>query len=192
MELHQWQPAHCGIKVKPELLELFQRFNFGVEMLDLPINVCAPEEYPRRDYICGLMDFLMQPKSVAVKQPWDVIFHGHKSSDVDQFEGHVPLNAQSTMIGGMRVVFPLRDWTDEDIWNHTEEYKLPVQTTRYRDRKEIVDRWHNPDYTHACTRCIDTREERKMVYCPKLNMGVANVGDRVLKLEGLPKYVGGE
>ena len=63
-------------------------------MLDIPKNVCPPEEYPRRDFICGLNDWVLRPKAVTVT-PWDVVFHGHKSSDVDPFEGSVPLRSDT-------------------------------------------------------------------------------------------------
>jgi len=187
MEVHDWKPMHTGIKVKDDLLELVSRYNFGNGVMDLPVNTIEP--YPRRDYVCGLNDWIEQPKSPGTIHKWRTIFHGHKSSDVDQFEGHVPLNAQSTIVGGIKIVFPLKDWTDSDIWDYIETNHVPYQKTRYENRSEIADKWLNPDYINACTRCIDPRNPDR-VMCPKVNDWVDNRGHEVIRLQERPEYIG--
>jgi hypothetical protein len=87
------------------------------------------------------------------------------------------------------LVFPLRHWTDDDIWNYIEENHLPIQSTRYRDRKEISERWYSNDYINACTKCIDPRETAAEVFCPKLKRMVKNVSANVLKLQANPHYI---
>jgi 3'-phosphoadenosine 5'-phosphosulfate sulfotransferase (PAPS reductase)/FAD synthetase len=189
MEVHDQPPMECGVKVKPDMLELVARYSFGSGVMDVPKNVCAPTEYARRDYICGRLDWIDQPKVALQSRPWQQVLHGHKSSDVDPFEGHVPLNASAAIVGGIRVVFPLRDWTDADIWDFIESERVPYQKTRYQDREELIDKWLNNDYIHACTACIDPREKRQTVYCPKLRIQVPNVGGKVLRFEEKPDYI---
>jgi 3'-phosphoadenosine 5'-phosphosulfate sulfotransferase (PAPS reductase)/FAD synthetase len=121
--------------------------------------------------------------------PWDLIFIGHKSSDVDPFEGAVPLNTDVAEMGGVKLAFPLRDWPDDDVWEFIEKNHIQMQETRYHGRLEVEDKWHNNDYIHACTACIDPREKAHTVPCPKLKVNVPNVGHRVLLLQAEPGYV---
>lgn len=189
MEVHDYPPMLAGVKVKPDMLELVARYNFGHGVLDIPRNTLGPEEYPRRDYICGLNDWLLRPKSFLNDYVWDTVFLGHRDADVDPFEGHVPLKSDETELFGVRMVFPLRHWTDQDLWDYIEEHHVPVQETRYISRGEINDKWHNNDYIHACTRCVDPREMRENVFCPKLKQDVKNRGAEVLQLYAQVPYL---
>jgi 3'-phosphoadenosine 5'-phosphosulfate sulfotransferase (PAPS reductase)/FAD synthetase len=93
-------------------------------------------------------------------------------------------------MGGVKLAFPLRDWTDDDVWEFIDEHNIPMQLTRYRaDHTEQPDKWYNNDYMHACTACIDPREKAHTVPCPKLKVNVPNVGHRVLLLQAEPGYV---
>ena len=188
MIVHDFLPWQTGVKTNEKAIELVARYNFGRREIDVPRNVCAPEEYPRRDFICGLNDWVKRPRAMLLNYPWDAIFIGHKSSDVDPFEGPVPLKYDMIKEGGVLVVFPLRDWTDGDVWDYIETNHVPVQATRYRDRAELSDRWYNNDYVHACTACIDPRSTAKEVFCPKLKRNVPNHRD-VLQLKGVPAYM---
>jgi hypothetical protein len=186
MEVHDWAPAAAGIKVKDDALELVARYHFGTGSMDVPKNTLPPD---RRDYICGLFDWILRPKTSLMSYPFDLIYMGHKSSDVDPFEGPVPLNTDATELGGVSLVFPLRHWTDEDIWNYLEANHIPLQATRYKDREEIEDKSYSNDWINACTLCIDPREKAAEVRCPKLKRMVKNVSANVLKLQVHPHYV---
>ncbi len=193
MEAHDYPPQACGVKVNEERLELVARYHFGLLALDIPKNVVHSQYYPRRDYICGLNDWLQRPKAAGVLYPWDCVFIGHKSSDVDPFDGPVPLKSDCVKVAGVELVFPLRHWSDEDVWDYIERNAIPVQRSRYRGRQESADLWYNNDYVHACTACIDPRNKAKTVECPKLKGAlVRNMGAEVLRLEGLPEYIGRE
>ena len=188
LEVHDYLPVAAGIKCNSERLELVARYSFGDEgTMDLPMNTEPPME--RRDFLCGLNDWVLRPKALATTFPWETVFMGHKSSDIDQFEGHVPLGYDCVDIGGTNLVFPLRDWSDVDIWDYIETNHVPYHKGRYQNRVEIADKWSNPDYVHACTRCIDPRNKAERVYCPKLETEVENVGRKVARLEGVPEYV---
>lgn len=187
MTVHDYPPMHAGVKVKDDMLELVARYNFGTEALDIPKNTTPP--IARRDYVCGLNDWLLRPKCAVFPYPWDLVFHGHKSSDNDPFEGAVPLSSDMTEIGGVYVAFPLRDWTDDDVWDFIEENHVPIPENRYENRKDREDTWHNNDYISACTACIDPRVKEKTVFCPKVKRGVENVGSRVLQLRAEPTYI---
>jgi hypothetical protein len=186
IEAHDYPPLACGVKCNDDRLELVSRYPFGTHGIDLPLNTDPPMQH--RDYVCG-KEWLTQPKTSGVEWKWRTIFHGHKSSDVDPYEGSVKLKHETINVAGVRVEFPLKDWTDDDVWDYIEANHIPFDKRRYADRKEIGDTWTNPDYIHACTRCIDPREKSTTVDCPKLGEKVENVGSRVLRLQGRPEYI---
>jgi hypothetical protein len=161
LEIHTSPPLVCGVKCNSDRLELVARYPFGEKTFDLPLNTEKP--LPRRAYGCGYL-WILQPKTAVATWPWQVAFHGHKNSDVDPYEGPVPLRADQVDAGGVHVVFPLRNWTDADVW----------------------------DYIHACTACIDPRETAEQVYCPKLRRNVPNMGHKIYRLGQLPAYIGKE
>jgi 3'-phosphoadenosine 5'-phosphosulfate sulfotransferase (PAPS reductase)/FAD synthetase len=185
MEVYDFPPMQAGVKVKPDMLELVARYNFGSGAMDIPKNTMPPEAYPRRDYICGLNDWMLRPKTFLLDYPWDTVFSGHRSADVDPFEGAVPLNCDETELGGVRLVFPLRHWSDDELWTYIKDNHIPVQKSRYMEDGH----WHTNDWTHACTRCIDPREMRDTVFCPKLQRDVKNRGGEVLQLQAQPHYI---
>lgn len=157
--------------------------------LDVPKNIAEPQE--GRPYLCGLNDILRRPLA-RFECPWDLFFCGHKSSDEDQIAGKVPLNADVNFAThSPSMAFPLRDWTDDDVWDYIEEFNLPVDMDRYdaTNRKEWEDKTRNSDYFHCCIRCID-RREGKSVICPKLGMEVMNISEQVPYQESRFNYFG--
>jgi hypothetical protein len=177
----------AGIKTKPGMLELVARYSFGTQGgMDLPLNTLPP--HPRRPIVCGLNDWVLRPKAGAITFPWRTVFMGHKSSDVDPFEGPVPLKTYQTRIGGVDVVFPLRDWTDADVWDYLDANHVPTDTRRYQERRELADKWLNSDYLNACTKCMDP-EQPAEVLCPKTGRTVPNVSAQILRLENQTSYI---
>lgn len=186
LEVHDYPPVACGVKANDHSLELVARYPIGTQGIDLPINIEPP--IPRREFVCGL-EWLLRPKILGMQYPWQSVFIGHKSSDTDPFEGEVPLSCDFTHAAGVNIVFPLRHWSDSDVWEYIEEHHVPYDRRRYVGHNEVEDKWENPDYLHACTACIDPRESVEEVYCPKFKKRVKNLGDKVLRLEGLPDYI---
>jgi len=195
LTVHDYPPFAAGVKVNDTMLELVARYGFGQNgAMDLPINTVAP--VPRRNFICGLYDWVLRPKAGVITFPWKSVFMGHKSSDVDPFEGPVPLKSDTARIGQTELVFPLRYWSDGDVWNYIEAHHVPYDKRRYQRSvvsgqwSEIADKWLNPDYVHVCTACIDPRETRKTVPCPKLGGElVRNMGAQVVRLQQIPDYI---
>jgi 3'-phosphoadenosine 5'-phosphosulfate sulfotransferase (PAPS reductase)/FAD synthetase len=189
MEVYDFPPLSVGLKTNDKLLELVSRYQLGSSGIDLPKNVMPPEAYPRRDFICGLRDWVGRPTAIFEQYPWDLIFLAHKDSDVDPFEGPVPLKSFTAEIGGVKLVFPLKDWTDENLWDYIEAHHVPVQENRYDGRNERADKWYSNDYIHACCACIDPRQERRTVFCPKLKRDVPNVAKYVIQFQSKPPYI---
>jgi hypothetical protein len=186
LEVHDYPPLACGIKCNEERLELVAKYPFGDSGLVMSLNTEQP--LARRDFVCGL-EWLKWPKSYGMEWPWATVFIGHKDCDVDPYLGPVPLEHDAADGGGVNIVFPLRHWTHDDIWEYTEKNHVPYDKRRYVARLSNPDTWLNPDYIHACTKCIDPREEATEVMCPKLKKMVPNLSGKVLRLDELPPYI---
>lgn len=189
LEVYDYPPVLTGIRVKPERLEIMQRFQIG-EQRDRGIHIGINIEPPKKNWKCGLQ-MLSRPVGALFKYPWNLILIGHKDCDVDQFDGPVPLKWDLMKPEGLPTVgFPLKEWTDEELWEFIEHYHVPVQHgTRYSGREEIEYKAFNNDYMEACTACIDPRNSEE-VWCPLYNKTIANVSDKITKFEGKPDYIG--
>jgi 3'-phosphoadenosine 5'-phosphosulfate sulfotransferase (PAPS reductase)/FAD synthetase len=187
MEAHDFPPLYCGVKTNQGMIEPVARYQLGSSAIDVPKNLCMPD--PRRDYICGLHDWIGRPQAALASYPWDLLFIGHKSSDVDPFDGHVPLKNSTAEIGGVTLAFPLKDWSDSDVWDAIEFNHIAVDSRRYKGRREVKDRWYHNDYVHGCMACIDPRCKEKEVFCPKLKRNVRNLGPYVLQLHADAPYI---
>jgi len=190
LEVYDYPPIQSGIKVKPERLEIVFRYQMGKEPLqaiDIPVNVTPPNGHS----MCGLK-MLERPKG-TMDFPWNLVLIGHKDCDVDQFDGPVPLKSDLVEMEGMPALgFPLKDWTDDELWDFIERQRIPVQYgTRYIKRKEIEFKEFNNDYIEACTACIDPRNPEK-VFCPLVMRSIDNVSATVPKVEGKASYIIGE
>jgi 3'-phosphoadenosine 5'-phosphosulfate sulfotransferase (PAPS reductase)/FAD synthetase len=142
-----------------ELVELYElapnRFMY------FPIE--APEDYePDASAHCGLA-FLNEEPVAAQADDFDAVFIGHRNDDQDPTHGSVPLKDYVVDYGDFRYVYPLRDWTEGDIWAASRLLGIPQNEARYRDRDLGADN----DYHEICTRCFLGSPERRSVICPK-------------------------
>lgn len=146
--------------------------------MDLPKNVLPPD--PDKPWICAVDSVINRPTSYF-NYPWDMAFVGHKSSDEDQIAGKVPLKVDILQNRqGPSAAFPLRHWTDDDVWTYIQEHNLPIDRVRYDviSRSEWPDKTPNGDYFHACVACVD-RRHGPAVYCPKLKRQISNMSAQV-------------
>lgn len=190
LTVHDWPPAASSIVKRNGHLSIMQRYEIAPgRSLDLPVDLFEVEEVGA----CGLQDVLLRPKA-NFTAPWDVFFTGAKSSDADALLGQMPLKVDILRnIGAPSFAFPLRYWTDEDIWQYIETYRVPYQKDRY---EQTDTGWHeresklgNPDYLPGCTRCLDP-DGPASVHCPKLNRQVSNVSAQFHRIhQPLPDYI---
>lgn len=190
LTVHDWPPAAMGIKCNEDRLELVARYQSspGADFIDIPKNVY---ETPNDAMACGL-DIIKRPVGAMVKMPWDAYLIGHKSSDVDQYYGRIPLHLDIKLgsPSAPALVYPLRDWTDEDIWDVIQARDLPWQKNRYaEDRIEFEDKTFNNDYVKCCARCIDPRNHGT-VMCPKLGCEIDVIADTIPMFNYSPTYFG--
>jgi hypothetical protein len=137
-------------------------------------------EHPKEGepYLCGLTDVLQRPTG-SFNWPWDAAFHGQKSADVDLIKGQVPLAQDVRRVDDSPTqLFPMRHWTDDDIFDYLEAEGVPMDPTRY-DRASgkwghKQDKSSNADYYPICWNCVN-RHLSAPVWCPKLRSEVNSI-----------------
>ena len=182
LETYDYPPSAISLWEGKEIMAFTNHYQVGNQVssiLNLPKNILDPE--PNRKWLCGV-ELLNRPKG-SFQFPWDVVFIGHKSSDVDQIAGSVKLHVDIKKNAGVGpdFVFPLRNWTDADVWEYTDLYTVPQQWDRYNKetKKENPDKWTNSDYANVCISCMDRRNKSVSVYCPKMKCEVSNISSLV-------------
>ena len=174
--VHDYSPSRVSMWEGTEIMAYTNHYQIGQAELAVPKNILEPVASER--YICGLRDILRRPLG-TFQMPWDALLVGHKSSDEDQIAGKVTLHTdvRSGAMISPDMCFPLRHWTDEDVWDYTERYGVPQQGDRYdvEKRCELKDKSANSDYARVCIECIDKRKAGQVVLCPQLQMEVTNI-----------------
>ena len=178
LEVYDYPPMSVVPCVVEDDVEIVNCYQIGPgKHLTLPITPYEPDLSTNR-FVCGLRDMLPRPTG-TFNFPWDAVLHGHKSCDRDTLFGDIPLQSDLVMNqGAPAAAFPLRSWSDEDVWSYIYAHNVPYQETRYHDGKEREDKTQNPDYVEACTRCINPAKE-KSVWCPRLGIEVSNVSNQL-------------
>lgn len=192
--VYDYRPLGTGLVYNPnpkgphDKFEVANMYQVGTpdQYLYLPTGVSAPEE--GKPFLCGLYDLLNKPVG-TFKFPWNVVLIGHKSSDSDPFLGELPLKDFVATTPPVVTVFPILEFTDEDIWAYHEQQGLPVHSTRYADGEELEDKSKNPDYFPACMECVDPSAPHT-VYCPRVGAKTPNLSSVIRPVRVLrPSYV---
>jgi sulfate adenylyltransferase subunit 2 len=158
--------------------EIAAHYRVGAQTLRLPIG--REEDDGEGNLLCGRDDIVGRPRG-RYDWPWDVAFSGHRSVDSDPLLGALPLRVDvQHALGACHLAFPLRTWTDADLWDYITSEKVKINEARYdvAKRCEIPDRSQNPDYYKYCMKCLDPRSPA-VVTCPKLAAEVPNISHQL-------------
>lgn len=135
--------------------------------LYLPIEA-EPGYTPDADCICGL-ELAAAPTPAVTALNLTGVFIGHRGDDADSAYGAIPLKDPVHVVNGFRYIYPLKDWTEADIWAASEFLKIPQNHARYGG-----DMTANNDYYPLCTECL--KSEPGSVFCPKMNLLIPRIG----------------
>lgn len=106
---------------------------------------------------------------------FDGVFVGHRNDDVDPTQGAVPLESDAVIYSDFRYLYPLKDWTEKDIWEASLLLGIPQNEARYFNN----DMTANNDYYPLCTKCLGSDCE---VICPQTNLPLPGMRS-ILKLD---------
>lgn len=181
LTVYDYSPCHTAVQENGDEVEIVSYYQIGNQTSLVPTGIRKPNA--DEDYVCGLVDIYLKPLGTFAF-PWDFVFHGHKSSDIDPIYGAIPINADFAHgLNYVSAAYPIRFFTDEDVWRYTEENNVPYHAERYEkvDGKwgEKEDKTLNPDYMAACTACM-RKGGPNSVPCPKKNgLYVSNVSEQL-------------
>jgi len=178
LEVHNYPPAKVSLMHSPQMVALVSEYQTGPEATVAVLKNSL--EFKNGDnpdnFLCGL-NFLMRPCAMFV-YPWNLALVAHKDCDEDQIFGLIPLKSKLVYLDqGPDYIFPLKEWTHDDVWDYTERFDVPFQADRYDivNRREWPDKTPNSDWYETCIRCIDKRLAGQKVFCPKMKCELENV-----------------
>lgn len=131
-----------------------------------------------RSKVCCLEKIYSKPFSLT-QYLWDTQFIGHKDTDKDSFYNSLKLQDYVYKKMGLPTcVFPLKDWTDNDIWEYIDCNNLNYNKKRYIRtgeswRGQYKNTKYNPDYFECCLECMKPNNEK--VFCPKENKEILSI-----------------
>ena len=188
--VYDYHPSEFTVISNNGVTEIAKWYDVGRGKLYLPIGISKLNT--SKPFLCGYWDMYKRPTG-TFNFPWDVAFHGHKASDTDPLLGNVPLQVDLKINdGAVDYAYPLRHFTDADIFEYTRERALPWNSARYGDLNNPSDPYENEfnsDYHNACVRCLDPNEPT-LVECPLLGAKITNISGEVKRTSPeLPAYV---
>ncbi|SRR6266851_1837957 len=188
--VYDYPPAMTSLIKQNGNTEIVNWYSVGRKFAYLPTGIRAPEE--GKPFLCGYRDLYKKPLAPKFSFPWDVVLIGHKSSDKDPIYGDVPLQVDlKKNEGGPDYVFPLRSFSDDDVWEFSKCFSVAQNMQRYKDRGERADITFNNDFYSACIRCMD-RDESATVLCPLINEQISNISAEIFYSPvERPGYIGG-
>ena len=189
--VYDFQPYSTALQARGDEVEVLNYYNCGEKFYVLPTGIIEPDY--NESYLCGFLDLLLKPCG-SFNFPWDCCFIGHKSTDTDIFYDSLELKCDTAKLSNTTdMIFPLRYFTDKDIWEYTDKYNVMWNDKRYdrgqaehkdKFREQFKDTTYNPDYFEACTKCLNKNND-ETVFCPKMQVKVKNISNKVRYQEEL-------
>jgi hypothetical protein len=193
LECHDYPPLRVSLKHSPVMVALVSEYSTGpastASVLKNTLEYQVGDD--EREFLCGVK-FLMRP-CASFAFPWDVAFVAHKDCDSDPIYGLIPLHSNIVYRDeGPDYVFPLKEWTHDDVWDYTELHQVPIQADRYdvANRREFPDKTFNSDWYPVCLRCVDKRTPGATVFCPKMKRNIVNVSGAAAEFGHVFDYFG--
>lgn len=192
LEVHTWGPTESAFQQTDDEFEVQNLYYINNTPFTCPSGITPIED--GKPFVCSV-DMYHRPKQQGIHSNWDLAVVGHKACDSDPIYGGDAGTRVEMLNNGdmMSTVYPLRNWTHDDVFQYCEDNDIPIQQDRY---EKVDGKWRerdnrdtNCDYVHACTRCVD-RRSGKFVNCPKYLMRIENISDKVRWAnQDIPKYM---
>jgi len=181
-DLHvvDYAPSGTAMSENEAETNVVSYYQVGQKPVYLPTGLI--QDHNSKDTLCALDDLYGRPTGIF-SYPFDLVFHGHKSVDVDPVLGAVPLFSDVAMnVGSVSAAYPIRHFTNDDVWRYIEENDIPINHAAYEMKSgkwtSREDKSSSPDYVSCCFSCISAKTGNS-VYCPKLGCSVSNVSNQV-------------
>lgn len=190
LTVYEYPPTSMEVMHNNGVTELVNLYSLGLgSHLYLPTGIVQKED----SNVCALRDIFNKPKIDNFFYKWDLTFIGHKDSDKDVILENVKPHSSYKAAGLTYFVYPLKDWTDKDVWNYMEKNNIPYNDKRYDKASgyaEFKDYTFNNDYHECCYNCINP-DQPDTTFCFLENKPVFNISrmmnfkDKIKKYESL-------
>ena len=182
LTVYDYPPTRVAIADGPDVetgimrFDMLKYYQWGHTAVVMSLGTERPKQGEK--FLCGVTDFLQRPTG-NFNWPWESVYIGTKYSDTDLIKGHVPLALDIRAVpGGPMNLYPMRDWTDRDIFAYLEDEGVTPDPTRYIKTESgwtnNSDKSLNADFYPVCFNCVD-RHAGPHVDCPKLNARISNI-----------------
>jgi hypothetical protein len=175
-----YPPRNTSVFYRNGVFEVARHYGIGYGDLALCAQLYTPDRFVEGEYLCALRDVYQQPLG-TFDYRWDVCLSGHRFVETKPHSGHKQAGikwAHKHNIGSCDVSYPLRDWSNQDVFAYHVMNGIPINSDVYDEvGGELVpknDNRFNPDRRPACFECMK-RDNPKMVLCPKRMCLVNNV-----------------
>jgi 3'-phosphoadenosine 5'-phosphosulfate sulfotransferase (PAPS reductase)/FAD synthetase len=174
------EPKFKDLIAKDGKVELIQMYEIAAgRLMYFPVEA-EPQHIPTPMSHCVVEEFLKYTNPPVMG--FDGIFVGHRGDDVDPTLGEVKLMEEVVEMDNLRVVYPLKHWTERDIWEFSAKMLIPQNVERYSG-----DMKSNNDYFEACFECLKPAPTTG-VFCPKKGRVIPRVGNEMGLEERREKY----
>jgi hypothetical protein len=182
LTIYDYPPTRMAIADGPDVetgemrFDMLKYYQWGQTAVVMSLGTERPK--PGERYLCGVTDFLQRPTG-NFNWPWEAVYIGTKYEDTDLIKGHVPLALDIRNVpGGPVSLYPMRDWSDKDIYTYLEDHGVTPDPTRYIKTEagwvNNPDKSLNADFYPTCFNCVD-RHQGPHVDCPKLKARISNI-----------------
>jgi 3'-phosphoadenosine 5'-phosphosulfate sulfotransferase (PAPS reductase)/FAD synthetase len=166
LKVHSYPPMAVGLSLRDHPEIIYYHTLAGGKTLLFPAGIREPVE--RQPFACGLE--LMSTLRGTVEFPWDTIVLGQKATDQHfLFDDMTLITPVAEPMPGFKMVFPIMDFTDADVWEYTERFAVAYNDQRYdkaNGYREFEDITFNNDQYYACVKCV-LPGQSDPVECPK-------------------------
>lgn len=182
LTIYDYPPTRMAIADGPDTetgemrFDMLKYYQWGQTAVVMSLGTERPK--PGERFLCGVTDFLQRPTG-NFNWPWEAVYIGTKYEDTDLIKGHVPLALDIRAVpGGPTSLYPMRDWSDRDIYTYLEDHGVTPDPTRYIKTEagwvNNPDKSLNADFYPTCFNCVD-RHAGPHVDCPKLKARISNI-----------------
>lgn len=163
LELYDLMPSSVIEYQHGEYFEVLDLYRCGPQDNLIMVDGVRRRREDEPEYYCAVTDLLLRPKALMADYPWDLTMLGSREEDPFHLAEQSGPMRPSIAYASTTLLFPLHDWSEQDIWTYIGHYDLPFDRARYVDQNEAA----NPDKLPTCYACLDTNHLGEMVPCPK-------------------------